>query len=209
MMKFYKAFRASYWSNADWVYKFKNETKRKFYTVDELFIELDKPRPMIDCVLDGMQDAIYMPLDFIYSINVFISNKYKTKTHLLTSNLHVGEWHEYSDRVSYVLGDSFINWMETEYCNSDKPSPEKMIEKHLWEVSLKRDESMGVEVDSLTYDTPTNQATGAKKLFEIYQYFKYQRPSIVKYTDFDDPLLEELDTKYLNMIIENRMSMWT
>lgn len=218
MMKFYKAFRSTYWSYADWVYKFKSTTKRNFYSIGDMFAELDKPKPLIDAFLNGMQDAIYMPLDFIYSINVYVSNRFKTKTHLLTSNLEVGMWHEYSERVLSVLSDSFINWMETEYCNSDKPNPEKMVEKHLWEVSLKRDESMGVESDSEIYNTPSNQAIGSKKLFEIYQYFKYQRPSIVKYAldtymgnenvwNFSESY-EELDTKYLNMIIENRMSMW-
>lgn len=218
-MKFYKAFRASYWSSADWTYKFKNKTKRKFYTIDEMVIELDMPKPLIDVVLNNLQDIIYFPSDVTHSVDVFINNKYKTKTHVLTSNLSVGEWHEFSERIEIVISDSFINWMETEYCGSSKPSPEKLLEKHLWEVNLKLDNGMFIEVDSPLYGTPTKQATGAKTLFEIYQYFKYQRPSIVKYSEdtyadnhdvwFSDQLYEELDTKYLNMIIENRMSMWT
>lgn len=219
-MKFYKGYRNK-WSNANWTYKFKNATNTNFYSLDDMFAELDKPKSLIDDFLDGMQDAIYMPLDFIYSINVYISNRFKTKTHILTSNLEVGVWHEYSNRVSSVLSDSFINWMETEYCDSEKPNPEKMIEKSLWESNLKRDESMGMKSDSEIYNTPSNQAIASKKLFETYQYWKYQRPSMmfkldnillndyeyIVYTQYEE-MIDELDTKYLNMIIDNRDSMW-
>lgn len=208
-MKFYKKTRVTYWSIAGWTYKFKNEPKRKFRTIDDLFDELNKPKPLIDTVLDGMQDAIYMPLDILHSINVYINNRFKTRTHLLKSNLEKGIWYEYSERITEVISDSFIDWMETEYAGESKPNSEKLIEKHLWEISLKYDEHIGVESDNILYMTPTHQAIKAKTLFEIYQYWKYQRPAMVEAELLDDWDSNELDTKYLNMIIENRNLMWT
>ena len=64
---------------------------------------------------------------------------------LFFANLELGVWHEFDSRITSVLSDSFINWMETEYCESDKPNPEKLVKHHLWEISLKYDESMGLE----------------------------------------------------------------
>lgn len=203
-MKFYKCYRDC-WKHSDWAYKFKKETKQLTYTFEEFLVKLDEPNHWLDNFLDGMQDAIYMPLDFIHSVNIYIINRFQARTHLLKSNLEKGVWHEYSERITKVISDSFIDWMETEYAGSSKPNPEKLIEKHLWEISLKYDEHMGVEYYNIKYMTPTHQAIKAKTLFEIYQYWKYQRPAMVE----DE--YEELksDTKYLNMIIENRDSMWT
>ncbi len=203
-MKFYKCYRR-YWRYSNWACKFKKETKKDWYSIDEIFAKIDEPNHWLDTFLDGVQNAIYMPLDFIHSIDIYIRNRFQTRTHLLKSNLEKGVWHEYSERITKVISDSFINWMETEYCDSYKPNPEKLIEKHLWEISLKLDESMGVGEVCEYYDTSTRQAVKAKTLFEIYQYWKYQRPTL----DVDEYGNIESDTYYLKMIIENRDSMWT
>jgi len=209
-MKFNTIYR-SRWSNSKFAYLFKDteNISKKWLTIDEMFDEMSKPRPMIDSILDGVQDAIYMPLDFIHSIDIFIRNRFQTQTHVLKSNLEKGVWHEYSQRIAIVISDSFIDWMESEYCGCDKFDADKLINTHLWEISLKRDERKVIEVDDPEYGTPTNQAIAAKKLFEIYQYWKYQRPAMIEAEVLSGWGYNELDTEYLNMIIENRNSMWT
>jgi hypothetical protein len=203
-MKFHKKYR-SRWSRSNWACKFKKETKQLTYTIGELIARRKLPNHWLDDFLNGVQNAIYMPLDFIHSIHIYLHNRFKTKTHVLVSNLEKGVWHDYSERIVTVISDSFIDWMETEYCGCDKFDADKLIKKHLWEVNLKYDESMCVEVDDPLFGTPTRQATKAKTLFEIYQYWKYQRPTL----DVDEYGYVKSDTEYLNMIIENRNSMWT
>lgn len=204
MIKFHKAYRNA-WSNSNFAYKFKNKTKYpQFYSIDEITHEIESPTLLLDRFLDSIQDATYLPLDCIHSIRIYINNRFYTKTNLLMSNLEVGVWHEYSERIASVLSDSFLHWMETEYCSCDKFDADKFINHHLWEVSLILDEYVGIEIDNPIYGTPTRQNIMAKTLFEIYQYFKYQRPNIESYDVYT-----ELDTKYLTMIINHRNSMWT
>ena len=204
-MKIYTNYRST-WKYSKFAYLFKSrENDEKFIPLDLFLANIDRAEPLIDAFLDGMQNAIYLPYDFIHSLGIYINNRFKTKTHILTSNLELGVWHDFDSRITSVLSDSFINWMETEYCESDKPSPENLIKHHLWEISLKYDESMGLDITDDIFGTPTSQAESAKILFEIYQYWKYQRPSM------PDGFYGVwcLDTHYLNKIINNRDSMWT
>jgi hypothetical protein len=112
--------RGKYWSCsafADWL----RGTEKLYAGTEQEWNDWDataKLRPLrywlAEKGLTKLQNFVNWPLDKWYDLRCYCSNRFKTKTHTLTSNLSVGQWHEFDDRILYCLFDEFINFVEIE-----------------------------------------------------------------------------------------------
>lgn len=226
MIKFNKKYR-DYWSCSRFARYITPKKKPYALTMEDWKVYDDEYKKLYPIrfyfteeLLDKLQDYFYFFNNLVYSVDIYLRNRFKAKTHALVSNLETGKWYDYDYRMTACIFDSFTNWMETEYAQSNKSNPSEMIRTHLWESNLICDETMGVEKDNINYGKKTKQALNAIKLFEIYQYCKYQRQPMIDanemyclmsdYQVYSDKeyAIEKLDTEYLIKLIENRASLW-
>lgn len=64
--------------------------------------------------LDGFMDIIYSPVNLIRSIKSYIYNRFRSKTHALTSSLKRGQYHELDTRILFCLFDELTKFVECE-----------------------------------------------------------------------------------------------
>jgi hypothetical protein len=64
--------------------------------------------------LDSIQTTLNWPTDRLYDIKYYCLNRWKTKSHALTSNLPRGKWYDYDTRILHSLFDELVNFVEIE-----------------------------------------------------------------------------------------------
>lgn len=151
--------------------------------------------------LDAVQNFIWWPVDFLYSIKYYINNRWVSRTHALTStSLKPGKWHEFDTRLLHSMFDEMVNYVEIEEAWSnivwDKAAKEKHkvpfwgsgwfrwrtwrcpaagIEKLEWASQLTNEEWLPDDQKHLA--EPTQQALVARELLELYNWWKNVRPT--------------------------------
>lgn len=139
--------------------------------------------------LDILQNIVYFPYDVYHEIRSYINNRYVHKTHALTSNLKRGQYHELDDRLLHCMFDELVNFVEIEKAHMQRwlddtgkwkkiprRCPEAGIEYLTWEANLTFGSDGYMVPDDESYGKPTLQAEYAKKILELYNWWKEIRP---------------------------------
>lgn len=177
--------------------------------------------------LDSLQDFIYWPIDFIYSIRSYISNRWITKTHGLTSNLKRGEWYDFDERLLHAAFDEFVNFVEEELAIehaiwSEDGEKYKMVLRQFsrcpaagiarleWASGLRFNAERGVDQSDPRWGQPTPQALTAQESLELYRWWKEERPKRPDKWDSDlREKYENEDTDHLIRLVKVRHTLWT
>lgn len=139
--------------------------------------------------LDYAQDFVYWIPNRIKSVKHYIKNRYINKTHALTSTLPKGQWHELDTRILHCIFDELVefvevdkalmnwSWFEKTGKKVKTPDIEAGLDHLDWEISLKFDEEYGSSKTDQNYGQETPQATKAKEIKELYNWWKNIRPT--------------------------------
>jgi len=142
-----------------------------------------------ETVLEKIQDIIYFPYDFYHTISIYIHNRFIDKTHYLKTGLEPGHYYEFDYRILHGLFNELVDYVEVELAHLNKWDNNKKYTfksgrcveaglDHLnWAKSLVNDESMGYNKEEKDYGKPTQQAKVAKKILELYNWWKNIRPN--------------------------------
>ena len=199
-MKFYKRTRYTYWSNTklfSWMLPEESKEPFTFAKLKEQIATGINPTPLIERIIDKLQDIVMFPSDLIYSIRIYFKNS-KGNSHVLDGGLKKGQWYDLTYRIPHCLFNELEKFIEKE----------KGLETHEWEMKLTYDEDWGVESDNLKYGTLTPQALGAIEQNEIYKWWKANKDrKDVDFENKEDYLKQE--EEMLIRLIKIRNSLWT
>lgn len=149
--------------------------------------------------LDKVQNFVTFPSDIIYSIRVYLSNRFISKTHMAPTNLQKGQWHETDTRMLHSMFGLLVNFIEIEKASQsswleDAPKlsflqklkrkfnifssrdPEKGIKYLEWEMTLKKDDTNMWDETDPDWGKPTRQANSACEQMELYLWWTEVRP---------------------------------
>jgi hypothetical protein len=150
--------------------------------------------------LDLFQNFLTWPINKLHGLNYYFNNRFITRTHVLrASSSHIlrGHWVDLSDRFLPCLFDSLRDYVEVELAwwhiawsdSTEKKKynapfwatgwfrqrlwrcPKAGLDNLLWQMSLIKDESWGVNTDHPEYGQPTPQAINAKEVFDLYTWW--------------------------------------
>jgi hypothetical protein len=164
-------------------------------------------RPVAFWLTETLPDWLEKPaewfVDPVYRVKCYISNRWITKTHSLTSDLKPGQWHELDTRILHSLFNELVNFVEIEKAHMAAFCGDPQILKYRmpwwnrtkwfrwkqwrsaqagtdylkWESQLTHDESSGHTSADAAYGKPTSQAVAAQQTLELYHWWTYQRPA--------------------------------
>ena len=115
--------RSNYWSNtkfADRIRRTFNVSKKPFAATMEGWDDWKDENKskfgywLAEEFLDDLQNVILYPSDLWHEIRVYIRNRFFDKTHLLTTNLKPGEFHEFSTVMEHGLMEGLVDFIEIE-----------------------------------------------------------------------------------------------
>ena len=149
--------------------------------------------------LDHIQDFVTWPIRAVYSVKYYINNRWVTGTHSLTAHprdIKPGQWqdvgnrflpclfNELQDFVEVELAWWHIAWDAEERKKYRVPfwgwgwfrwrtwrSAEAGIANLKWQMALVADESWGLEPGEKGYGEMTDQAKGAKEIYDLYTWW--------------------------------------
>ena len=147
--------------------------------------------------LGKVQDFVTWPKRKVGDVRNYITNRFVSKTHALTSKLKRGQWYEYEHRLLHSMMDSLVDYVEIEEAwhhvmwNDEQSKykstrrfwwqewrcPEAGVDHLKWAAALVCDKDMGVEEDSPNYGKPTGQAIHAQEILALYTWWKVTRPA--------------------------------
>ena len=143
--------------------------------------------------LDHLQSIIRSPIKLKDMIRIYIKNRWKDKTHALTSSLKRGQYHELDERMLYALFDEFVLMIEDEmyFNNTDywdkkrrrfiKKNKQARLEAGLayldWASRLTYGDDEGIEKEDPKYGTLTSHAVSSKEMLALYFWWKFERPN--------------------------------
>lgn len=199
-MKFYKRTRYPYWSNTKLFSWMLPEESKQPFTFEKLKEQLDldiNPTPLIERVIDTLQDIVMFPRDLIYSIRIYFKNS-KGNTHVLDGGLEKGQWYDLTGRIPLCLFNELEKFIEKE----------KGLETHEWEKTLVFNEDWGVKPDDEKYGKLTHQALAAIEQQEIYDWWKANKNR--EYTTWEDEeAYEKKEGEMLIRLVKIYRSLWT
>lgn len=157
----------------DWEKDIKSKSKIRYYLAEKL--------------LNRLQNFIYFPFDLYHTVEIYLYNRFVSKTHYLKTRLKPGSYHELDERILFGLFNELQNFVEIELANQISSEERKQHKykgweqrsasaglSHLrWAMSLKYDNDFG---DPKNFGKPTPQAKSAKKIYELYNWW-LARPS--------------------------------
>ena len=151
---------------------------------------------MADEALDYIQDFVTWPVRKLYNIKYYINNRWVSKTHQLTAhprNIKPGHWQDVGSRFLPCLFNELVDFVEIETASMHIACDTEAMKKyaapfwangwwrwrtwrcpeaglaHLdWEMSLKADETWGMDKEDPEFGKPTPQAERAKEIKELY-----------------------------------------
>jgi len=184
--------RWNYWSCGKFAEWIRGEKKPLALTMEEWEAwrkELKKKSPyryyFSEVLLNKIQNIVCWPSDVVNSIRAYIENRYITKTHYLKTGLEPGQYHELDDRILFGLFNELVDFIEVEQAwlyslgNKEKKyifKKGRCIEAGVdylnWASELKYEEDCGIYKDDPNYGEPTRQALAAKKILELYNWWK-------------------------------------
>lgn len=145
-----------------------------------------------------VQDFVTWPARAWGNVRHYLTNRYVTKTHALTSTLKKGQWHEFETRLLNCSFDSLKDYVEIEeawhhvMCDREAAAtynttrrfwwnewrcPAAGVDHLKWAAALVLDADMGVAEDSPEFGKPTNQALNAKEILALYTWWTVDRPA--------------------------------
>lgn len=153
--------------------------------------------------LDHVQNFIHWPADRLNDVRYYINNRWIHTTHgMMSRSLEPGKWHEFETRLLHSTFDQLVNFVEIEQAWHHAMWDEKAREKYRtpwWQKhwffrwgKVWRCPEAGVEhlewASDLNlndfhspgdpeYNQPSPQAIAAKELLELYNWWKFDRPS--------------------------------
>lgn len=199
-MKFYKRTRYPYWANTKLFSWMLPEESKQPFTFEKLKEQLDSginPTPLVERIIDKLQDIVMFPSDLIYSIRIYIKNS-KGNTHVLDGGLEKGQWYDLTGRIPHCLFSELEKFIEKE----------KGLETHEWEKTLTFNEDWGVKPDDEKHGKLTHQALAAIEQDEIYQWWKSVKDR--EYTSLeDDNDYEQKEQEMLIRLVKIYRSLWT
>lgn len=197
-MKFYKRTRYPYWSDTKlFSWMLPEKPVRKFTTVDEMIKSLETKDPLLERIIDELQDIVMFPSDLYYSIRIYFKNR-KGNTHVLDGGLNRGEWYDLTYRIPHCLFSELEKFIEKE----------KGLETHEWEKTLVFNEDWGVQPEDEKYGKLVPQALAAIEQDEIYKWWKSVKNREYLGTDEDD-IYEEQEQEMLIRLIKIYRTLWT
>lgn len=199
-MKFYKRTRYPYWSNTKLFSWMLPEESKQPFTFEKLKEQLDSginPTPLIERIIDKLQDVVMFPSDLIYSIRIYFKNS-KGNTHVLDGGLSRGEWYDLTYRIPHCLFSELEKFIERE----------KGLETHVWEKTLTFNEDWGVKPDDEKYGKLTHQALAAIEQDEIYQWWKGSKNIDRNSFEWEDQY-EQQEQEMLIRLVKIYRSLWT
>lgn len=151
----------------------------------------------------AIRSVVTKPFDIANSGLHYISNRFVTKTHALTSaTIKKGQYAEFHTRVLHCLFDELVNFVEVEcawmeiICSSEARAkynvpwytiswfafwnyrcPGAGIDYLTWAASLVYREDMGIDPTHELFGKPTDQAIAAKETLALYYWWKNTRPN--------------------------------
>lgn len=187
-------------------------------------------------LLVKLQNIINFPLDLVYTIRVYIRNRFIDQTHILKTGLKPGEYYDLDTRILYGLFNELVDLVEIEYASMSKWNKEKSykftggrcIEAGLdylrWASSLTYGTDFGLKKKDKDYNKPTPQAISAQKIYKLYVWWKNRdkredphgmftkekdgKNYFMKIDDLERMHYKE-DNKMLIELIKIRESLWT
>lgn len=207
-----------YWSNskfADWVRGCKKPKSATADQWDEWNTNekaTNRLRYLIaEEFLDGIQSAMYWPIDKLSKIKYYVNNRWVTRTHCLTAHprdIKPGEWRDVGNRFLPCLFNELVEFVEIElaWWNIAWAKPEERkkynppfwatgwwrwrtwrsrdsgLDNLKWQMSLTNKE--WCSEDDPDYDKPTAQAINAKEIYDLYIWWTEKRPKRI------DPMVE-------------------
>ena len=192
-----------YWSCSpfgDWI---RGTTKLKFGTSEEWDEWNEKAageHPIRYWIaeegLGKVQDFVTWPSRKIRDVQNYITNRYVSKTHALTSKLKRGQWYEFETRLLHSMMDSLVDYVEIEeawhyVAWGDKQDqykstsrfwwqewrcPEAGVDYLKWAAGLVYDKDTSVE-GSPNFGKPTGQAIHAQEILALYTWWTVIRPA--------------------------------
>jgi len=199
-LKFYKRTRMSYWCHSkvfSWMLPEESNEPFTFAKLKEQIGTGINTTPLIERIIDKLQDIIMFPSDLVYSIKIYFKNS-KGNTHVLDGGLEKGQWYDLTGRIPLCLFGELEKFIEKE----------KGLETHEWEKTLTFNEDWGVKPDDEKYGKLTHQALAAIEQDEIYTWWKANKDK--KDVDFENEktYLKE-EEEMLIRLIKIRNSLWT
>jgi len=188
--------------------------------------------------LKKLQNFIYFPLDLYHTLNIYISNRWISKLHYLSTGLKPGEYYDLDTRILHGLFNELVDFVETELSHLSRFDKNKKYnfkngrcveaayDYFEWATNLKYDEDYGgIDTSDPDYGKLTPQAEDAIKIKELYEWWKNIRPNrynpydvITEETHGDNyfKLIDDIekadeseDTEKLIELIKLRGSLWT
>lgn len=187
-------------------------------------------------VLDFLQDIVNFPIDVYHTIDIYIRNRYIDKIHYLRTGLKPGTYYDLDYRILNGLFNELVIYVESELAHTMKAYKDRDYKfvkgrckqaglDHLdWAMNLKMNEDYGINPNEEDYGKPTHQAIVAKKIHELYTWWKDRDKRIDPYTvytkekdgkyyyrkigEMEDNYDEE-DTSMLVELVKIRGSLWT
>lgn len=195
----------TYWSNskfADWVRGTKQPTALTSEGWKKWNKEAQLKHPfrywMAEEALDNIQRFVYWPYHTLSDIYHYLDNRFISRTHVLTSRLAKGKWHEMDERLIHCMFDELIRFVEVELAshyivwNQDDPevkSKYKMPNRFNWRwrsaeagmdylkwASQLTDKEFRDEDDKHNAQL-TPQAIAAQETMCLYNWWKHVRPN--------------------------------
>lgn len=152
--------------------------------------------------LDIIQNTLMWPIDRLYDVKYYINNRWVTKTHVLSTGLKPGQWHEYETRLLHGSFNELVNYVEKElawwhiaWSDEDKQKykapfwargwfrwrtwrcKQAGLDNLDWQRSLTYKEPWGVQPDNEKYGKPTPQAIAAQEILDLYKWWTEVRPA--------------------------------
>lgn len=238
-----KRSRINYWSCSRLSYWIRGDGKPEALTWKEWEVwhkETRKKRPirywLAEEGLDRLQDIVSFPLDLIYTVRVYIRNRFIDKIQYLKTGLIPGEYYDLDHRMLHGLFNELIDFVECEQAHLMKVykdrnykfvkgrCPQAGLDYLFWACNLKMNEDYGLTPESKDYGKLTDQAKAAIKIVQLYYWWKNRPNRVDPYSIFtkkkdgkkyylkigkmEDEYYKE-DTKMMIELIKLREFLWT
>jgi hypothetical protein len=153
--------------------------------------------------LNKAQNFFMFPYDVWDGFRVYVRNRYISKTHLVSTHLKKGEWHETEEVLLHSMFELLVDFVEIEQASmalwneenrkeykSKTPwwnrsltyrfgqwrSRELGIKSLEWAMTLKHGDGDYLPETDSRFGTPTNHAKAACEIMDLYIWWKDVRP---------------------------------
>ena len=149
--------------------------------------------------LDHIQDFVTWPVRKIYDVKYYINNRFVTRTHALTAHardIKPGQWQDVGNRFLPCLFNELVDFVEVElawwHIAWDDEAKKKYqapfwargwfrwrtwrcaqagLDNLAWQMSIRADESYGLQEGDKGWNEPTRQAINAREIFDLYTWW--------------------------------------